>query len=456
MTQHPVPEGTVGPRLWFAFDAPVDRRTYVLNGLLLAAIKYAGDVALVWFATRTLWLPSNYLSPSTAVTALSGSAAPSWLSIALALWTLPFLWVGVSMSMRRAFDAGISGWSALLFFLPYVNYAYMAVMAVLPSQRHASQVRSVRAAGTNRSAAVAIVAGMTVGLGMLAISVYGFAAYGAALFLGTPFLIGALTAFLLNRPNAIPGAQTQLIVALTMASVGAIALVTAGEGAVCLLMAAPIALAIGAMGASLGRRLAIRGDDSSPLGATMVMIALPLSASIDARRATTELREVRSAIVIDAKPMQVWPHVIAFRPLPPPTELVFRSGIAYPMRAEITGSGVGAVRRCVFSTGAFVEPITRWEPGARLSFDVAEQPQPMKEWSPYASITPPHLDGYFKSRRGEFRLSAMPDGRTRLEGSTWYEMRLYPSSYWALFGDALIARIHQRVLRHIRAEVEQA
>jgi hypothetical protein len=133
---------------------------------------------------------------------------------------------------------------------------------------------------------------------------------------------------------------------------------------------------------------------------------------------------------------------------------VFRAGIAYPMRAEIRGEGVGAVRYCVFSTGAFVEPITRWEPERRLSFDVAAQPRPLQEWSPYANVAPPHLDGYFRSRRGEFRLVALPDGRTRLEGSTWYEMRLEPAAYWVLFGDAFISRIHRRVLVHIATNAE--
>ncbi len=84
---------------------------------------------------------------------------------------------------------------------------------------------------------------------------------------------------------------------------------------------------------------------------------------------------------------------------------------------------------------------------------VAEQPAPMQEWSPYADIAPPHRDGYLKSQRGEFRLIALPGGRTRLEGSTWYEMRIRPSAYWSVFGDAIISRIHARVLRHIRTEV---
>ena len=176
--------------------------------------------------------------------------------------------------------------------------------------------------------------------------------------------------------------------------------------------------------------------------------------TLDAGRPVTSLREVRSAVVVDAPADVVWRNVIAFPPLPEPSELVFRAGVSYPRRAEIRGAGVGAVRYCVFSTGSFVEPITRWEPNHRLSFDVASQPPPLHEWSPYADVTPPHLDGYFRSRHGEFRLVALSGGRTRLEGSTWYEMKLYPEAYWVVFGDALIARIHTRVLRHIKAVAE--
>src|SRR6185436_19561820 len=108
----------------------------------------------------------------------------------------------------------------------------------------------------------------------------------------------------------------------------------------------------------------------------------------------------------------------------------FRQGIAYPVRARIDGRGVGAVRHCEFSTGAFVEPITAWEEPSRLAFDVTSQPPPMTEWSPYQDLHPPHLDSTIRSRRGEFRLIALPGGRTRLEGRTWYTLSLYPQLYW--------------------------
>ena len=68
---------------------------------------------------------------------------------------------------------------------------------------------------------------------------------------------------------------------------------------------------------------------------------------------------------------------------------------------------------------------------------------------------PPHLKGFLQSRRGEFRLIALPNGHTRLEGSTWYTVAMGPEGYWQMFGDYLIHRVHLRVLEHIRTEAEQ-
>jgi hypothetical protein len=133
---------------------------------------------------------------------------------------------------------------------------------------------------------------------------------------------------------------------------------------------------------------------------------------------------------------------------------MFLTGIAYPIRAEIEGKGVGAVRNCIFSTGPFVEPITRWDEPNRLSFDVTSQPCPMKEWSPY-NIHPPHLDHHLISKKGEFRLIRLEGNRTRLEGSTWYSNNMWPNGYWGIWSDAVIHGIHLRVLDHIRTEAEK-
>ena len=119
------------------------------------------------------------------------------------------------------------------------------------------------------------------------------------------------------------------------------------------------------------------------------------------------------------------------------------------------GSGPGAVRHCVFSTGPFVEPIEIWDEPHLLRFSVTKNPPPMEEWTPYKAIHPPHLDGFLASERGQFQLIPLPDGGTRLEGTTWYRHNMWPVMYWQTWSDLIIHRIHLRVLQHIKERAEK-
>jgi len=164
---------------------------------------------------------------------------------------------------------------------------------------------------------------------------------------------------------------------------------------------------------------------------------------------------VRSSLEISAPPELVWQKVIAFSEISEEREWLFRTGIAYPVRATLQGRGVGAVRRCEFSTGAFVEPIQVWDEPKLLRFGVTENPAPMEELTPYGHIETAHLRGYFVSHQGQFELTRLSGDRTRLTGTTWYTDRVWPSGYWQLWSDYIIHRIHMRVLQHIQSDAER-
>ena len=433
---------------------PISRRVYLAHGVTLAALKYLGDLALVYAATGTVWTPADYVQafPSL-LPSQSDSASPS-LAPALVTWMLPFAAVGVTLTARRLEDAGRTPWLSIFFLVPYANYALIATLLALPSRRHRHERPPSMSSRMNDQTARVLSggAGVLVALAAVSVGVSTIRSYGGWLFIVTPFAMGSCTAFVYNRLRQVTTRQTTSLVIETALIAGVALLLVALEGAICLVMALPIAIPLALLGGTIGRWAAISGtEQTSP--AIFMLLAAPLTASIEPASGQV-MHEVQSSVIIAAPPDAVWPHVVAFRELPEPTEWWFRAGVAYPIRARIDGSGVGAVRYCVFSTGAFVEPITRWEPGRRLSFDVADSPAPMNELSPYRHVSPPHLHGYLRSKRGEFRFIDLGDGRTRLEGSTWYELDMAPEAYWQIFSDALIHRIHQRVLDHIKQEVE--
>lgn len=166
------------------------------------------------------------------------------------------------------------------------------------------------------------------------------------------------------------------------------------------------------------------------------------------------LTPIKTELLISAPKQTVWNELVAFSEIDPPTEFIFKTGIAYPTHAEIDGVGPGATRYCVFTTGEFVEPITIWDEPNLLAFDVESQPAPMVEWSFYTNMEIEHLDGYFKSSRGQFELIQQDNGETVIVGTTWYQHNIWPSLYWKLWSDYILHQIHFRVLNHIKTQAE--
>jgi uncharacterized membrane protein YhaH (DUF805 family) len=452
--------------LLFGMRARVARRSYLAWGLGLVVVKFAIDSAVVRAFTGKIWSPLGYIVPSLILRGDAVGPAPDAMSVVLPLVALPFLWIGLSMSVRRAADAGISPWLGTLFVVPLVNYGLIGVLCALPSRVDARwdppglapyrgpapspPPPSDVSLPTSLNAALAgVLASMAIGVAMLWLCVYALGAYGTVLFFMTPFTMGATSAAIYNRVYTQSWGATIGVAAVGVMLTGSVILLFAIEGILCVAMAAPIAILIASFGAIIGRAVVAsrRGHANA---APAMLLMLPGLAFGESRLAAPTLRDVRTTIEIEAPPERVWPNVVGFTDLDEPPEWFFRLGIAYPKRARIAGEGVGAVRRCEFSTGPFIEPITTWAPPERLAFDVTSQPPSMTEWSPYGAIHAPHLEGYMTSKGGQFDLVRLQGGRTRLEGTTHYTIAIYPELYWVPYAEALLHAIHHRVLVHIK------
>ena len=436
-------------RFLFTLEGRVSRRTYALTGFGLMALKYGVEALAIRAVTGATWTPVDYFAPLFSVRAAKLAPAPDWFLLALGLWTLPFIWIGAAFTLRRARDAGLGGWAVVFFFAPLWNYLWMLFLSCRPA-RSTPEPPTGEAPSAGPALEAALVAvGVTsfAGLLLAVFCVYVAKSYGVALFLGVPFLLGLEAGYLFNRKGDQGLRATLSVAGLALALSSLLLLLFAFEGIICILMAAGIAWPIALFGAVFGHALALTRFTRRT--ALLPALLLPPFAFLEGSFDSPAEFEVVSSIDIDVPRERVWSHVVGFSTLPAPEHWIFSTGIAYPLRAEIEGQGVGAVRRCEFSTGAFVEPITRWEPPVRLSFDVAEAPLPMEEWSFYARVRPPHLEHAFRSLRGEFRLLELPGGRTRLEGSTWYRLELFPVGYWRFQADWIVHRIHQRVLEHV-------
>ena len=137
-----------------------------------------------------------------------------------------------------------------------------------------------------------------------------------------------------------------------------------------------------------------------------------------------------------------------------PPALPFRLGVAYPLRGEIIGEGVGAIRRGEFSTGIAIERITEWVPNRKLAFEVVSDVPGMRELSPYEHVHAPHVVGYFLTKETSFELTPLADGRTEIVERTLHELKLDPIFYWLPLARWVVHANNARVLAHIRRQAE--
>lgn len=452
-------------RLLIRPDGTVGRGAYAAVGIILFAVKHNVDRFVASFLFKRPWGLFNYLVPPEGGVPLTG-LSPDSLKFygTLVAVSLPFIAIGVTLTLGRLRDAGLPPGLVLLFFAPVLNLAFFILLSLAPPRSATAAAgarpsRLARIIPDSALGAAALAMALVAGFGVLAVvlSVSAFNAYGWGLFVGIPFAAGLASAVIYgyHRPRSYWSCVGVALISVVL--LGSALLALAVEGILCLWMAGPILTVLAWMGGTVGYFIQRRGRRPLPAPAMLAALALFLPVLMGAERwaaPPAPLFAVRSEVEVDAPPDVVWSRVVSFGQLPEPEEWLFRLGVAYPRYAVLEGRGVGAVRRCVFSTGSFVEPIHLWDEPRRLAFGVVAQPAPMEEWTPYRSIHPPHLEGYFVSERGQFLLTPLPGGRTRLEGTTWYRHHMWPAGYWQLWSDAVIHRIHLRVLRHIKTLAE--
>lgn len=281
--------------------------------------------------------------------------------------------------------------------------------------------------------------------------------YGYTLFMVLPIMAGFASGLLVNAGREWNGRDSFIGVTSTSLVVVVGLLLMKVEGMVCLLMAAALLWGLSLLGLALAWLLR-SVSKNKPGRRNLLMLAIgiiPLCSAVETRFAPVpSLIEQTTVIEIDAPPAKVWKYVPGFPEITAQPAWLYRAGVAYPLRSEVIGSGVGAKRSCVLSTGVMDETVTVWEPGRRLEFDVLTVPPAMKEAAAHGELETPHLNGYFVPQHGRFVLVELPGGRTRLEGTSWYHHRIWPEWYWTPVNRHVVRGIHERVLEHIKTLAE--
>ena len=346
--------------------------------------------------------------------------------------------------------ATLLGYLYLIFFIalwisPVLFGFYGLIQLCLNLSRKDSQLAFASMAFTALSASA-----------IIWLSISHFHQYGIALFVGLPIYCGVLPVVIYSFQKPRPYWEAIGIASATLLLLGVAIILFALDGLICILMAAPLAGVISFTAAfTTNAIMRSRHRAQNILPMLVACALLPFLVGFEARcDLPPPTSVVVSSIDIAATPETIWKYLPAIPPIPGAPELIFRAGLAYPVRSEMLGTGVGSKRLCVLSTGPLRETITDWEPGRLLRFDVTSCPPSMHELSIYHDLQTPHLENFMVSEWGQFKLIPLDSGHTRLQGTSQYHNRMWPSQYWMPISDWIVHRIHMRVLNFIKTESE--
>src|SRR3954471_13939260 len=232
------------------------RGRYALWGALLVAFKYNLDRALAASFGRS-WSVFDYLQPSSRDLWHLPRMEWTFLLTIIAV-SLPFIWAGITLTVRRLRDVGYPLGLVALFFVPVVNYIFFLVLAIIPGGDAAERIHGrawlARIIPDNAlgSAAMSLALSVPFGIAATALAVGVFKEYGWGIFAGLPFWIG-MVSVLVYGYRAPRGMGACLgVAALAISVVGAGIVAVAIEGVICVMMAAPIALGLALLGGLTG------------------------------------------------------------------------------------------------------------------------------------------------------------------------------------------------------------
>lgn len=418
---------------------PIGRANYIVASMALLAVQYAAA-----FLPGLLRIQGTHflgLSPSWLALLFDSHAATQHFAIGLCMVIVACAAGQGFVALRRAATVDAKSVEVAMAVVPWLQLIAIPVLAL---RQNASKQGSSRASAVVQGA----FAGLAIALLAEILFTLLFSIYGVALFVGTPFVVGLVSAYLVRRtqPMGIASPLSASLLSLLLAA--GVLFGFALEGLFCLAIVFPLAMIVAVVGGAIGIGLAdLRASRGRALSSVVLLPMLLVSESYQPPH--VEFADTRS-IAVAAPPSVVWRAIVNMGTINQAPAAPFGWGLAYPVAGRIDGRGVGAIRLGIFSTGTAYERVTQWVPDRQLWFKVLSDPPMMREANPFGPVQAPHLDGYFLTRTARFTLTPLPGGGTRLTLVTEHVLRIGPTTYFLPLAQWAVAENKRRVLSHFR------
>ena len=242
------------------WQGKIDRKSYAIAGCAAFVLKYLLDKVVAGVVFERTWFLWNYwqpLGPDARVNAIYPDSRT--FAATLLVLALPFIWLGVTLTVQRLRDAGQPLWLVVLFFFPVINLLFFLLLCTMDSRAVTGQREAAPWPETRRldrwiprgglgAAAAAI--GLTIAIGSI-FTILGtevLRSYGWGLFVALPFCLGLFSVLVYGYHEPRTYSSCIAVSLVPIALLGAVLLLVMIEGVICILMAAPFALALAAFG----------------------------------------------------------------------------------------------------------------------------------------------------------------------------------------------------------------
>lgn len=274
-----------------------------------------------------------------------------------------------------------------------------------------------------------------------------------------PLAMGFITVYLVERKE--PQGYGVWIFLPWISILGATlgSMLAAWEGAICVILFAPIAVVVASVGGLIGGLIARSRTSAQSknliVGCVLLLplLVMPLEPRFFSSK---EIRYVATSTDIQASPEIIWRNIERVRAIrsdelkPSWTR---RIGFPAPVEATLSHEGLGGIRHATFAGGVlFIETVDDWEPDHRLAFSIHAE---------IAQIPATTLDEhvrvggqYFDVLRGQYDIERLPDGNSRLHLASEHRVSTDFNWYARLWTDAIMADTQKSILRVIKNRCE--
>ena len=247
--------------LFFSWKGEIGRSVYAFTGIILFLVKWNLDRLFSFFANEVRYpTPFFYLLPE-----ISSETVRTDLILPCFGIALPFIYLGLVLTVKRLRSLGWPIYSSILFFVPFVNLLFFFLLSILPQNSPLEWNRKNRPRTKEwldrflprgKVACASLAMGLSATLGTLFVSLSLLTGvgqdYGWGFFVGLPFAMGLTSAVTYGHHERRSLWACLGVALLTLGFSFLLLLLLAIEGILCLLMAAPIALPLAAVGGWVG------------------------------------------------------------------------------------------------------------------------------------------------------------------------------------------------------------